>query len=251
MTSTPPLAHDPSAYPPFAVTVDTACFSVIDGQLHVLLVERNEPPFEGALALPGGFVREGEDLPSAARRELAEETSLRLDPAYLEQLATYGAPDRDPRQRVVTVAYLSMLADPGAPHHGGDARTAAFCPLSTLDVTDPDTGDLVRGDVARDTVAFDHATILHDAVARLRNKLEYTPLAATLLDAPFTLEQLRTVYEAVWGEQLDAAMFRRHVLRTEGMLDLTDEEGPRYRRGPAPLLHPPLLRPANRAADCW
>lgn len=247
MPETAPPGHDPRDYPPFAVTADVACFAVADGELHVLLVERAEDPFAGTLALPGGFVREGEDLAAAARRELAEETALRLEPAHLEQLASYGAPDRDPRQRVVTVAYLAMLADPPPPRHGGDARAAAFRPVSSLRVADPDTGATLGG-VGGDEVAFDHADILRDAVARLRAKLEYTPLAATLLAEPFTLSQLRGVYEAVWGRRLDAAAFRRNMLRAEGLLaPAVGEEGgeERYRRGPAEVVTPPLLRPAH------
>src|SRR5262245_34501230 len=154
--------YNPRDFDPIAVTVDVVALTIRDGKLHVLLVRRGEPPHIGQWALPGGFVR-NEDLEEAAARELAEETGLvpgDLDRVHLEQLGTYGKPGRDPRMRVVTVAYLAFapwLPDPKA---GSDAAAAAWTSIS-------ETRQL----------AFDHDRILDDGLERARSKLEYTPLA--------------------------------------------------------------------------
>src|SRR5690348_9010369 len=144
----------------FQVTVDLVVLTIRAGALHVLLVRRKFPPYRGRWALPGGFVNENEDLGAAAARELAEETSLTT--GHLEQLGTYGAPRRDPRGRVVTVAYLALVPDLPAPTAGSDASGAAWRPVSR-----PGPAGL----------AFDHGRILADGVERARAKLEYTPLA--------------------------------------------------------------------------
>ena len=157
--------YHPGDYPRFAVTVDLAVFTIRDDALQVLLIERGEEPFLGAWALPGGFVRPDEDLDEAAARELAEETGLRASPSYLEQLGSYGTPDRDPRMRVVTVAYWAIYADLPGLRGGGDAAAAAVTPVEEIE----------RGRVR---LAFDHERIVRDAVERTRAKLEYTALAA-------------------------------------------------------------------------
>ena len=190
--------YDPHDYPPFAVTVDVAVFTIRDDALHVLLIQRGGEPYLGAWALPGGFVRPDEDLDRAAARELAEETGLRAGAWYLEQLASYGAPDRDPRMRVVTVAYWAICAEVPAPRGGGDALAAALTPVREIE----------RGDVR---LAFDHERIVRDAVERTRSKLEYTPLAAKFCPPEFTIRQLRRVYEAVWNTRLDPGNFQRNV----------------------------------------
>src|SRR5579859_6556268 len=153
------------------LTVDLAILTVREELLQVLLVERAHGPYEGCMALPGGFLRSGEDLRQAAERELAEETSLDGTRLHLEQLAVYGTPGRDPRGRVVAVAYLAIAPDLPIPAAGSDARAAIWAPVRK-----------VRG-----TLAFDHDQILDDAVERARTRLEYTTLATAFCSDPFTI----------------------------------------------------------------
>jgi len=204
------------------------------GALHGLLVRRGVPPYRGRWALPGGFVLDHEDLPDAAERELTEETGLTGAGGHLEQLATYGAPGRDPRGRVVTVAYLALVPDLPAPTPGSDAAAAAWHEIA-----------------AAPRLAFDHARILADGVERARAKLEYTPLGAAFCPPEFTVARLREVYEAVWGRPLDPRNFHRKVTSTPGFVAPVGQRtgGARgrpaelYRRGAATTLYPPLLRP--------
>lgn len=199
MASEVPYRYDPGAFPPFAVTADVALFTIGNNALQALLIERGREPFLGARALPGGFVREDEDLRDAAARELAEETGLHAGPWYLEQLAAYGTPDRDPRMRVVTVAFWAVCASlPAPPRGGGDAAAA-----NLVAVEDIETG-AVR-------LAFDHARIVADAVERIRSGMEHTALAAGFCPPEFTIRQLREVYETVWGVSLDPGNFQRYV----------------------------------------
>ncbi len=229
MSSGGRFAYDPGDFPPFAVTVDIALFTIRDDALHVLLIQRGGEPFLGAWALPGGFVRPDEDLDRAAARELAEETGLRAGSWYLEQLGSYGAPDRDPRMRVVTVAYWAVAADLPAPRGGGDALAAALTPVR----------DIERGSVR---LAFDHERIVRDAVERTRSKLEYTALAAKFCPPEFTIRQLRRVYEAVWNTRLDPGNFQRNV----------QESGAFVKRIEAPT-GPPLAGSPGRGrpASLW
>lgn len=169
------MPYDPSAFPPFAVTVDLVVLTVRRHALCALAVRRGEPPFQGRWALPGGFVRDDEDLSQAAARELAEETGLRAygpaapdqdNGAHLEQLATYGDPKRDPRMRVVSVAHLALAPDLPAPRAGGDASNARWAPVEEL---------LQQSGYGRDgepvaPLAFDHAQILADGVERARSR---------------------------------------------------------------------------------
>jgi 8-oxo-dGTP diphosphatase len=227
------VAYDPSAFPALAVTVDLVVLTVREGRLCALVVRRGEEPFAGAEALPGGFVRPDEDLADAAARELAEETGLRPGVGHLEQLASYGAPDRDPRMRVVTVAHLALVPDQPSPRAGSDAAGARWAPVAELS-----------------GLAFDHDRVLADGVERARSKLEYTPLAAAFCPPEFTVAELRRVYEAVWGRPLDPRNFHRKVTGAAGFLEptgtTTTRDGGRpaqlHRPGPAGLLHPPLLR---------
>ena len=193
-----PSDYDPSAYPPFAVTVDVVVFTIVDDVLQVVLVRRGEPPFKDRWALPGGFVREDEAPREAARRELAEETKLGLKPDKLEQLRTYGEPDRDPRMRVVTVAYWTIQADVGDLAGGGDAAEAALVPVVEIEREER-------------KLAFDHRTIVLDAVDRARSRLEYSTEASRFCPPEFTIRQLRRVYEAVWGTEFDQGNFQRKV----------------------------------------
>jgi len=230
-------AYDPQDYPPVAVTVDLVVLTIRDDDLDVLLVRRRDDPFAGALALPGGFIRPDEGLSQAAARELAEETRLTVGPAHLEQLASYGDPGRDPRMRVVTVAYLAIIPEMPLPLAGTDAAEARWMAVGKV---------LDRG-----ILAFDHQRILADGVERARAKLEYTPLAAAFCPAEFTIAQLRRVYEIVWDTSLDPRNFHRKVTGTPGFVEPagTATAGDRgrpaqiYRAGPARHLHPPLLRP--------
>jgi 8-oxo-dGTP diphosphatase len=229
--------YDPGSFPPVAVTVDLVLLTIKEDQLLVLLVRRAEEPFKGRLALPGGFVRPDEDLEEAARRELAEETGLSAGDAHLEQLATYGDPGRDPRMRIVTVAYLALAPDLPTPRAGGDAADAQWVAVDDL---------LQRPR----RLAFDHSGILTDGVERARGKLEYTPLGAAFCAKEFTVAELRRVYEIVWGQSLDPRNFHRKVTGTPGFLDptgaTTKRDGGRpaqlFRQGQIRLLHPAMLR---------
>ena len=219
-----------------AIAVDLVIFTVRDGELQVLLIERGKEPFLGRPALPGGHVRDQETLDEAARRELAEETSIDGAPLHLEQLRTYGDPGRDPRGRVITVAYLALGPDLPAPIAGTDARAARWLP--------------VREALGAGTrLAFDHSVILREALEKARSELEYTTVAAAFCPEPFTISDLRHVYEAVWGCALDPSNFRRKVTKAPRFLDPTGDRriqlgrpAALYRRGAAGQLHPPLLR---------
>ncbi|WP_045748049.1 MULTISPECIES: NUDIX domain-containing protein [Actinoplanes] len=221
------------------LTVDLVLLTIRAGDLQVLLIRRGIPPFEGFWALPGGFVLPDEDLDDAAARELTEETGLDPQAGHLEQLGTYGSPFRDPRGRVVTVAYLALLPDLPTPVAGGDAAGAAWRPYS----------ELLDGGLA-----FDHDDILDDGVERARSKLEYTPLAAAFCPPVFTVADLRGVYESVWDVQIDPRNFHRKVTGADGFVEPTGQTASRdrgrpaqlFRRGPARLLHPPLLRPQDQ-----
>lgn len=230
-----------AGYPPFAVTVDLVVLTVRDGELCVLLVRRGEAPYRGRWALPGGFVRPDEDLADAAVRELGEETGIAAA-GHLEQLASYGAPRRDPRMRVVTVAHLALLPDLPPPVAGTDAAGA----------------EIVRiADVSARKLAFDHSRILADGVERARAKLEYTPLAIAFCPPEFTIAELRAVYEAVWGLPLDPRNFHRKVTGTPGFVEPVGEATVRergrpaqlFRRGAATVLRLPILRPGDQGQE--
>jgi 8-oxo-dGTP diphosphatase len=203
-TSSPRVAvgYDASKFPAFAVTVDMVVMTMLDGRLHVLLVRRGVPPFEGRWAIPGGFKRPTETLDEAAQRELAEETAVDTA-SLLTQFGAYGDPGRDPRMNVVTVAYLAVLRDVGKVVAGTDAADAALVPIS----------EALSG---KFELAFDHARIVRDAVERVRVDLEQTGIATAFVGPTFTVAELRAVYEAVWGVHLDGANFRRRIVGESG-----------------------------------
>src|SRR5215472_17532149 len=181
-------------YPRAALTVDCVVFGFDGGDLKVLLIQRALEPFKGRWALPGGFVRVDETLDDAARRELAEETGLKN--VFLEQLYSFGKVDRDPRERVVSVAYYALvkLQDYRA-RAATDAANAKWFPVSGLP-----------------QLAFDHANILETALARLEGKVRYQPIGFELLPQKFTLSQLQHLYEAVLGAANDKRNFSKKVL---------------------------------------
>lgn len=231
-------SYDPHSFPPFAVTVDIVVLSVSD-VLEVLLVERGSDPYFGALALPGGFVLPDESLDSAAARELQEETGLgksELPGVNLGQLASFGDSDRDPRMRVVSVAYLALSPTQPLPTAGTDAAAARWMPVD---------------EALSSVLAFDHREIVEAGVERARAKLEYTTLAATLAGPEFTLGELQHVYEATWGREMERANFRRKVLATHGFVEATGERrrgrgggapAGTYRAAGAEMLTPPIAR---------
>lgn len=191
-------------YPHPAVTVDCAVFGLDDGDLKILLIQRDLEPFAGSWALPGGFVKMDESLDAAARRELEEETGVKR--IYVEQLGAFGDPGRDPRERVITVAYYAIVnlfehevkADT-------DARNAAWFP-----VDEPPK------------LAFDHAAILGSALARLQDKVRREPVGFEFLPRKFTLTQLQRLYETILCEPLDKRNFRKKILAT-GVLEETED----------------------------
>ena len=200
-----PSGYNPDDYEHPSVTVDVVIFSLIDERLQVLLVRRRNEPFKEMWALPGGFVRMNESLEEAAARELEEETDV--TGVYVEQLYTFGQPDRDPRTRVITVAYYALVPVSAIDHQAGsDAKSTAWHPMNQL----PE-------------LAFDHAKILDYAHTRLRYKLEYTSVGFELLPDTFTLSELQRAYEIILGESLDKRNFRRKILGS-GILENTGQK---------------------------
>ncbi len=234
----------------FPVTVDVVALTVSDDVLNVLLVTRLLEPFRGRLALPGGFVLPGEDLVTAAGRELAEETGVGEVPGHLEQLGSYGPMGRDPRGDVLTVAHLLLAPNFPVLAAGSDAEQAAWYPVCRV----------LDGGLR---LAFDHERILADALERAKSKLEYSPLGAAFCGEEFTVAQLRAVYEAVWGTRLDPRNFHRKATGTPGFLEdtgrmTTGETGrpaalfrlagaarPAAGQPTRAVLNPPLMRPRD------
>lgn len=210
-------AYRPGDYPRPSVTVDLVIFTIQDGALAALFVTRGEHPFKGALALPGGFLRvgkdrneQGEDLIDAARRELAEETGLSDSRIFLTQLGAFGKPGRDPRTRVVSVAYVALVRPELAQRTvgGGDVTHAQFLDVSKAH-----------------KLAFDHAEILAAARAFVQRELLQSSIAFELTPETFTIQELRGTYEVILGEALDPGNFRKRFLRMleEGIITETRE----------------------------
>jgi 8-oxo-dGTP diphosphatase len=200
-------SYRPSDFPRPSVTVDIAAFSIIDAELRVLLVRRGDHPFKGAWALPGGFVRvgdahrdQGEDLDAAAGRELEEETGLRAREVYLEQVGAFGKAGRDPRMRVITVAYCALIRPDLAPlvRPGGDASAADWHTVGALRPKD---------------LAFDHSDIIARAVAHIAARIDQSAIAASLVPKTFTIQELRHVHGILTGKPQDPGNFRRRFER--------------------------------------
>ena len=193
-------------YPRPALTVDCVIFGldVEQEDLRVLLIERGLEPFEGMWAIPGGFVPPGESIDDAARRELREETGLK--DVFLEQLYTFGEPDRDPREHVVSVAYYALVnLNDHELAAGTDARSAAW--FSVNDVPD---------------LAFDHDGILKMSIGRVKGKVRYQPIGFELMPAKFTLTQLQRMYEIILEKALDKRNFRKKLLSMGILKDLNE-----------------------------
>ncbi len=233
-----------------AVSVDVVLLTLRAGRLSILLVAGRDPRDPLSWALPGGRIDVSESLDAAVRRALAEQAGVEGLAGHLEQLRTYGDPGRDSRGRVVSVGYLALLPDLPRPA-GSRSGQARWWPVEDVMPGTPEARE------SAPRLAFDHAKIMEDGIERARAKLEYTPLAAAFVDEPFTLAELRRVYEAAWGVALDAPNFRRKVLSTPGFVRPVGERSVRpgggrpaelYRRGGALVLSPPLLRPTGVTA---
>jgi 8-oxo-dGTP diphosphatase len=214
-------AYDPAAYPRPSVAVDVVVLSVVARTLVALLVERTEPPQRGRWSLPGGFLHLEESLEHAAARVLADKGGLRE--VYLEQLFTFSNPARDPRTRVLSVAYYALV-EPG--RFASAEASQAGARAARVHVPWPgEEGGAVEAhgdDGVALPLAFDHAEILGTAVKRLRGKLAYSPVGFELLGASFTLRQLQDVHEAILGRKLNKDSFRRRV-RASGQIEPTGQ----------------------------
>ena len=189
-----------------ALTVDAVVFGLDEGELKVLLIQRQIAPFQGKWALPGGFVQVEETIDEAARRELREETGL--GDVYLEQLYTFGDVRRDPRERVVSVAYYALVAlGRHELHAASDASSAAWFCVSDLP-----------------SLAFDHDKIVATAVSRLKGKVRYQPIGFELLPEKFTLSQLQHLYEVILERKLDKRNFRKKILGMDLLVELEEIE---------------------------
>ncbi len=197
------------SHPHPAVSTDVVIFTIQEEELRILLIKRATEPYRDTWALPGGFVEIDEDLEHAAQRELAEETGI--TGVYLEQLCTFGQPNRDPRERVITVAYYAMApANHTAVSPASDAKDAGWFSWDTLP-----------------TLAFDHDEIIKMAMKRLTSKINYSSLALQFMPEMFTLRELQRVYEIILGEPLDKRNFRKKILAEGFIIDT----GKQYRQG--------------------
>lgn len=197
-------------YPHPAVTTDCVIFGFDGEELKVLLIERGITPYKGHWAFPGGFLNPNETAEEGARRELREETGL--DSAHIEQLHTYSTPDRDPRERVITIAYIALVRIQDV-RGGDDAADAGWFPVENVP-----------------PLAFDHGEILRDALRRLRERIYFYPLGYELLPEKFTLKELQTLYEAVLGVQFDRRNFAKKMQRLDILTQLDETVWPTPKR---------------------
>jgi 8-oxo-dGTP diphosphatase len=213
--------------------VDLVCLTIFDSRLHVLTVERKTAQ-DGKRAIPGGLLEETENLPDAAVRELQEETGLKVDIKSVHQIGAYGAPDRDTRYgRAVTVAYLALIPNPESPLAGSDARDSKFIPF-----------DLTQ---KPGVMEFDHREIIRDARRLARRLIEDTPIATQFCGREFTMTELRSVYEAILGYEVDAANFRKKVEAVDGFVEQIDylQSQPTGAGRPARLFHRGSVKELN------
>jgi 8-oxo-dGTP diphosphatase len=218
-----PSTYDPMAFPPFAVTVDIAVFTLVDKpvppksgraprkELAAVLIVRGGDTEAGRYALPGGFVHEDEDLPEAAMRELQEEAGLELPESAIHQFGVYGKPKRDPRMRVVTIAFAALTSIDVFLEAGTDATAVEIVPVRRI----------FDGEIS---LAFDHEQILRDAHRFVSGLIEETSAALELCPETFTITELRHVCEAVWGYEVDRATFNKRVLLIDGFLEPDDSD---------------------------
>ena len=197
-------------YPHPAVTTDCVIFGFDGEELKVLLIERGITPYKGHWAFPGGFLNPNETAEEGARRELREETGL--DSAHIEQLHTYSTPDRDPRERVITIAYIALVRIQDV-RGGDDAADAGWFPVENVP-----------------PLAFDHGEILRDALRRLRERIYFYPVGYELLPEIFTLKELQTLYEAVLGVQFDRRNFAKKMQRLDILTQLDETVWPTPKR---------------------
>lgn len=200
-------SYDPAAFERPSVAVDLILMSVVDGAPVVLLTRRNQHPFHHAWALPGGFVGIGESLDQAAHRLLAEKAHMA--DAYVEQLYTFGAVDRDPRMRIVSVAYFALIP---ATAFAAALKAAPELALARLAVREGGPAEARLAEGEQLALAFDHGDMLGVAMQRLRGKLDYSGIAFALLPELFTLRALQDVYEAILDTRLNKPAFRRRML---------------------------------------
>jgi len=211
-----PTKYDVSKYERPSVTVDVLLFTIDNEELKILLVKRNEPPYEDSWALPGGFVKMNESLDDAASRELLEESGVKG--LYLEQLYSFGNPKRDPRTRVITVTYMALAAKTEWKLKSlGDAKGAGFFSINKLP-----------------KLAFDHAEIVKYGIQRLRNKLGYSNIVLGLLPGTFSLTELQRIYEIILKTSLDKRNFRKKILST-GLIVASGKKMERIAHRPAML----------------
>jgi 8-oxo-dGTP diphosphatase len=223
--------YDASSFDRPSVTIDVAMLTIMKGELRVLVVRRNENPFEGDWALPGGFVRMDESLEEAAERVLQEKVGL--ENIYLEQLYTFGHPERDPRMRVITVSYYALIAEDRLSTAELDQNTQL---AQVVVLWEGERGGPVNlfGTNGELPLAFDHAEIIGMAVKRIRGKLDYVPIGFQLLPERFTLRQLQEIHEVILDRDLNKDSFRRR-LSSSGLIKSTGERERQVDHRPATL----------------